>query len=94
MSEVQGLLRRDVLTHAVLQVLVGDLPVLVEVHVVKYLFELVFCDVQTPMSEISLDFLWIDDSIFAFVQIRKRLLDAFPLELEFLKDVLHKIRVD
>ena len=69
LPEVERFLGGDVLADAVLQVLVGDPPVFVCVHEVEYLSELFLCDVQTPMSEVSLNLLRINDSIFAFVKI-------------------------
>lgn len=81
------MLRRvDLVAHRVLEVFVGDFTVFVSIEFVKDQFELVIIEVNAPVVQIVLKLSRHNGSSLFLVQIYKRFLKGFPLEMDLVNN--------
>jgi len=67
LPKIQKLLWGDIFPYTLLQIFVSYFSIFVMIHEVKDFSELLFSYFQTPMIQVSSNFLRVDCSVFAFV---------------------------
>jgi hypothetical protein len=93
LAEVQELHWVNFLPGSVLKVLIRDLAITILVKVGKYLLELILGDKEAPIIEKVAKFNWLDCPRLFLVEVRKRLLQRLPLELDLLEDRLLEVHL-
>lgn len=86
LSEVQELLRLDLLPDGLLEVLVADEPVLVSVEITVHLFKGLFIKVEPPVFKKHSELVLLDVAGLLSVDFGKRSLDRLPLLGDLLND--------
>lgn len=93
LAKVQELHRVDFLAGSVLEVFIRDLAIAILVKVGKYLLELFLGYKKAPIIEEMAKFNRLDCPRLFLVEVRKRLLQRLPLELDLLKDRLLEVHL-
>jgi len=88
LPEVQTLRRVDLAPHSQLEVLVGDLPILVQVELVEQVLELLVGEVQPPMLEVEPELFRQNGACLLHVEVHEGLPEGLPLELDLVQDSL------